>query len=67
MKYMKLIRVALFIIVVVVGGSLGHILLDVPNVIKGSVFLAACLLVGWIMHRIEVKLQESSQNKPADD
>lgn len=67
MKYMKLMRAALFIIVVVAGGSLGHILLDVPNVIKGSVFLDACLLVGWIMHRIEVKLQKASQNEPADD
>ena len=67
MKYMKLIRVALFIIVVVVGASLGHILLGVPNVIKGSVFLAACLIVGWSIHRIEVKLQESNHNIQAVD
>ena len=66
MKYMKLIRVALFIIVVVVGGSLGHILLDVPNVIKGSIFLVACLLVGWIMHKIESKLQKSESENQKD-
>ncbi len=54
----KTLRILLFVFALVIGGFLGWYLLSGYELTKMLIFVIACILLGYVFHEVDKKLNE---------